>query len=123
MTEFDPSKPVMTRGGAKVTLWDRRSKGRYPLVGVIVCDSGSEVAEQWTDEGEVHASSSVISELDLVNVPESKWMNVYEDPNITLCWLSSKEVADSAAATRGSRRIAITEWKASGGFITTVVEK
>lgn len=121
MTEFDPSKPAMTIAGVPATIICTSKRGEQSIVALVHFKSGDSVIS--VSENGRASSDQLRTEFDLVNIPESKWMNIYEDPNITICWLDSREAADNASATRGSRRIAITEWTGSGEFITTAVEK
>lgn len=129
MTEFDPSKPVMTREGRPVRLFALDIKDSdWPIVGAVTRADGGESVVQWNSKGWRHCDAP--GPGDLVNIPESKWINLYEDPEsarIASIWHSNRCDADCSALVnyeaRGGKRVALVEWKPSGEFITTAVEK
>lgn len=111
MTEFDPSKPVMTRDGypAKVTCHSLRGTDcfmalvHYPKTDVpLIYEAGGNC---WNSESE--------SDLDLLNVDQAEWVRMFDEISAVrhlheLEWRSSVHRLQPAA---------------SGEFITTAVEK
>ena len=66
---IDLTKPVQTREGDKVELWDRALSGHdYPLLGVVIDNEGKEVVETWTLDGRYHMASGPRDD-DLINAP------------------------------------------------------
>jgi len=129
MTEFDPSKPVMTRSGIKATVLTTTRRDRdMPIVALVHYEYGDDITSHRSDGASGYGGQN---HTDLVNIPESKWMNLYEDPvaaRIASNWHESRDEADRIAHGMdkdhpGGRRVAIVERKPSGDFITTAVEK
>lgn len=134
MTEFDPRKPVMTTDGyaVRILCTDIDNK-RAPIAAAVMMD-GKETLQGYRMDGQwEHSCKGSDGSMNLVNIPESKWMNLYEDPklladlNFYTRWSESRADADKAAFNArevcGARRVAIVELTASGDFITTAVEK
>lgn len=129
MTEFDPSKPVMTMGGSPVTILKTDLNNAPEILGFVIAADGTEVVRRWHKNGRFHPFFHD-DDANLVNIPESKWMNLYDGPEadrIASCWRESRASADGVAELRAkdsaAKRVAIVEWTASGEFITTAVEK
>lgn len=109
---FDPTKPVQTRDGRKARILcvdrlvgdDETSQGLHPepIVALVTSHDGSyEYTETFSADG--HWLDDGDASDDLVNVPESKWLNVYDPKaeDFTAIWHNSRELADRFAA--GSR--------------------
>ena len=65
---FDPTKPVQTRDGRKVVLWERKLKGGR-ICGAIEY-GGHETVHSWLDDG--MSSPTEKNSIDLVNVPQEE---------------------------------------------------
>ena len=77
--KLDPTKPVQTRGGKPVRiLCADRADSAYPIVGLVMLESGYEEPEWWMPDGSCYQNGS--SDEDLINVPEKHVMyfNVYK---------------------------------------------
>lgn len=72
---IDWSKPVQTRDGRKVRILCMNAKtiDNRPVC-VLYDNDGSECAALYTREGKIPGFSS---DMDLVNVPEERWVNLY----------------------------------------------
>lgn len=69
---LDFSKPIQTRDGQTVRiLCTDRKHPKYPIIGAITRTDGMEVAEYWTTDGCIYASSKN-SSLDLIQAPQPR---------------------------------------------------
>lgn len=74
---LDPTKPLQTRDGRKVSLITTEGRGDYPLVGYV---GEEDTPTSWTKEGEWRKRGGNFP-IDLINIPEDVyvWINVYKD--------------------------------------------
>lgn len=66
--KLDLNKPVQTRDGRPVRILCTNRKSKYPIVGLVLKEDGSETTESWLADGGYHYPAG-IGENDLVNVP------------------------------------------------------
>jgi len=79
MIMIDLTKPVQTRDGREVELWDKRIEGSmYSVTGIVTPIDGKESFQSWTLEGKI-LDTRTENGGDLVNVPEKHraWINIY----------------------------------------------
>lgn len=83
---LDLTKPVQTRRGGKVTIWDasfKRTDSDVPTVYGKEEFEGIAYSRTWRTDGQWRESSSGYNFLDLINVPEKRtldvWANIYPD--------------------------------------------
>lgn len=65
--KFDPTKPVQTRDGHKARIICTDAIGSYPIVALVMCESGVEAVRTFTETGEFTLGTS--GPGDLVNAP------------------------------------------------------
>lgn len=74
---IDLDKPVQTRDGRKVLIYNRNAGGDYPIHGAIEYDPDIYTAEMWGERGNYSTANRHYN--DLVNVPKKHliWLNIY----------------------------------------------
>ena len=110
---FDPTKPVQTRDGRKARILCTDIKGwNKPIVAAISRRDGSEFITNHNLNGQLAATEESLT--DLVNIPETLWVNVYDD---CVCDppYKTREEADKGVMT-GKDRIACISFKEGDGL-------
>lgn len=76
MTEikFDPTKPVQTRDGRKARIVCTDRVGHTNLVALVMTDYFEAVYSYYSTGKHISGNDGA----DLVNVPEKRWVNLYE---------------------------------------------
>lgn len=64
---FDPTKPVQTRGGENAGIYGTRGFGKYSIHGWVEFD-GKKTISTWTESG--HSIDGVTGAADLINLPD-----------------------------------------------------
>lgn len=104
---FDPTKPVQTRDGRRVTILKQDLKDAQPLVGVIhaIDEHDHDFVEQWCSDGRFSVAGKGNDFSDLVNVPAKRtysgWQNFYKDGTVGV--ISSTET-DAAIIRENYRK-------------------
>lgn len=105
---LDVTRPVQTRDGRKVRLFETNLKNRNTrLAGIITMQDGEEFVAAWRADG--RATNVREDPIDLVNGPQKRqgWMNVYEASTpemMNAVIYPTRAAADQRAADR--RRLA-----------------
>lgn len=78
---IDVTRPVVTRSGraARIICANRKGANLYPIVALVTVD-GDEEIEAFTASGECLAGQTDELGRDLVNVPRTGWVNLYQTP-------------------------------------------
>lgn len=99
---FDPTKPVRTRDGQEVEILRSDLKCVEPIVSVITKRDGEQSIFRHSEGGHFFEDKSE-SSLDLINIPEKFWVNVYgpsHPASINSTYRSRAEAEDMAAPSR-----------------------
>lgn len=98
---IDLKKTYRTRDGRKVKLYSVDNGGQCPIHGAYF-NGETWRAVSWMSSGKYHLGSH-ISNMDLVEGPQTitKWANVF--PNGTVNFYNSKEMAETVVGTYSSR--------------------
>lgn len=98
---LDLTKPVQTRRGGKVTIWDasfKRTDSDVPTVYGKEEFEGIAYSRAWRTDGQWRESSRGYNFLDLINVPEKRtldvWVNIYPDG---AAYWANRDDADTCA--------------------------
>lgn len=77
--KFNPTKPVQTVAGKKVRILctDCNSKS-YPIVALVERGQGDEIVRIFSAEGKYSATRSGQGPRDLMNVPETGYVNIWQ---------------------------------------------
>lgn len=90
---FDATQPVQTRDGRKARIVCTDYKSRGPLLTLILDrDGATETCVSTMADGQ---NAYGCSSYDLVNVPEKRWINLYQD-GVGESYFKSKEMAESS---------------------------
>lgn len=98
---LDLTKPVQTRRGGKVTIWDasfKRTASDIPTVYGKEEFDGIAYARTWRTNGQWNTYGDSYC-LDLINVPEKRTMDMYVNiyPDGAASYWASKVMADQRA--------------------------
>jgi len=93
---FDPSKPCKTKDGREARIICVDAEGPEPIVALVKSHIGDEYIERYTPEGRVQPNSS---NHDLINIPETRWVNIYEEYAGKVC--NSRAQADDICDVDG----------------------
>ena len=108
---FDPKKPVQTRDGRQVRILatDLKIAG-FPIGAAILNDTGEETLSSYNRDG-MHLTG-IRSRCDLVNIPETRWVNLYRS--------NYRITASPPRRTREEAQAGITTGASFGTYLTTV---
>lgn len=96
MNKLDFNKTVTTRDGREVKIFTTEARNpAYPVIGEYKNSDGVWDNIRWSIRGEYRIGSLGISDYDLINPPEEKWINVYPSGGGNVH--STKEVANKEA--------------------------
>ena len=75
---FDPKKPVQTRSGlkARIIAVDRLDS-KFPIVALVTPSATSGEGVNCYSKDGTWAGGEFGPDLDLVNIPETRWVNLY----------------------------------------------
>lgn len=106
--KFDPTKPVQTRDGRKARIiCNGINNPSYNMAAVVAEHDGAENVSIYGAQGEFYVNVREPSDSDLVNIPEERWVNLYEAQNSIWKFggslFDSKQAADDGQGTLHKR--------------------
>ena len=113
MSEWSTTKQTRDERRVRIICTDGPSP-RFPVIGVV---EGNSYTTTWDVSGNHRLDGS--TEFDLVDIPQTKFINVYEPHRIGSSNLASVLILDTRAAAddiRGENRIACLEFKVGDGL-------
>lgn len=74
---FDPTKPVQTRSGqpARILCCDAKTYDKRCIIALVKEASDNETVMIYHSDGKYHLNEE--KNVDLVNIPDSRWVNIY----------------------------------------------
>jgi hypothetical protein len=101
---FDPTKPVNTRSGLQVRIVCTDMKlDKHPIL-ALVTDGGKEYTTSYRIDGRV-AELSYNHPMDLVNIPEGRYVNIYNvdlDTGLQSLWIDELTYSSRNSADMGN---------------------
>ena len=103
MMTFDPNKPVQTRDGRKARIICNDRMGYSPLIALVSDKEGEETVQGYRADGTYYYNRGIPNDKrDLVNIPEKRWINLYERGPGDLYHKTKKDAEDTKAGDRGA---------------------
>lgn len=101
---FDPTKPVQTRSGqpARIICCDAKSYKTFRIIALVKEAEGNEIILTYNMDGKYHLNEE--KNVDLVNIPDSRWINVYKfnshaEPHFGPVWHTKEDAIWASKAS------------------------